>query len=324
MRVGLVEIDYFGPFADAIYRGEDRLPAHLVLKGMYGANEDIQDVLDRVQTAIGVGENELWLGRLLENPDWRTQLTGAVALLFVDDVAPYIEKVWDAVVKGSWMTPQLLAVLSIIDPGFTDHCRARIACHCAVNSPKDLPPPERNRSMGPAPDSMRAGKEAAAIMALCGQSTTVADWVLQAQTDPDLQELIASDRDGGGQIAVEWRRDLREQFQFRGVELSTLYAGPKFRSRGVTFKGGLDSIGDIGQMFCDPQLIIIKDETELSAFNKRVPGIADDWRENISELKNRQQFPIYIVEMDMFTCGIRYGEWRVFYDKDTLQEFIDY
>lgn len=100
--------------------------------------------------------------------------------------------------------------------------------------------------------------------------------------------------------------------------------GKKFRSRAVTFKGGKNSIGDTGQLFIDPQLIIIEDETELAAFNKVVSCIADDWRENISELKNLGQFPIYIVEMDMITCGIRYGEWRVFYDKDKLQEFIDY
>ncbi len=100
--------------------------------------------------------------------------------------------------------------------------------------------------------------------------------------------------------------------------------GSRFKSRAVTFKGGQNSIGDIGQFLYDPQLIIIKNETELAVFNKMVPSIADDYRENISELENLDQFPIYIVEMDMITCGIRYGEWRVFYDKDKLQEFIDY
>ncbi len=100
--------------------------------------------------------------------------------------------------------------------------------------------------------------------------------------------------------------------------------GQRFRSRTVTFKGGNESIGDIGQLFINPHLIIIKDETELATFNKMAPGITEDWRENISELENLNQFPIYIVEMEMITCGIKYGEWRVFYDKDKLQEFIDY
>ena len=99
--------------------------------------------------------------------------------------------------------------------------------------------------------------------------------------------------------------------------------GQKFRSRTVTFKGGKKSIGNMEQILIDPQLIIIKNETELAVYNKMANHIANDWRENISELEDPGQYPIYIVEMDMITCGIRYGEWRVFYDIEKLQEFID-
>ncbi|MFH2060091.1 MAG: hypothetical protein ABIJ59_14475 [Pseudomonadota bacterium] len=100
--------------------------------------------------------------------------------------------------------------------------------------------------------------------------------------------------------------------------------GSGLKISAVTFKNGQNFIGEQDGTLNDPQMIIIRDETELAAFNKMASGFAGDWMENISELVNLDRFPIYIVEMDIITCGIRYGEWRVFYDKDKLQEFINY
>jgi len=210
----------YGPFANLIRGSNGQLPAYLILKGMYD-QQAVQHLLDNIQTALSKGESEFWIQQLLDTPDWRSQIIAATTILMLEDSSPYIEALWSLAIQGSWMSPQIMVVLSIIDSEFLEHCRNRIQCNCEIHSPEGMDWPEKQRSMGPAPDHARAGKEAAVILALCGQRMPAPDWLLKAKEDSNLIKIIASDIDGGGHIAVEWQQTLYEQFRVRGINLSS-------------------------------------------------------------------------------------------------------
>lgn len=60
---------------------------------------------------------------LVERADWRGNLVGAVAALFLRDPEDALTRLWDRLEKGSWVSPQLACVLERLDPAFADHAR---------------------------------------------------------------------------------------------------------------------------------------------------------------------------------------------------------
>ncbi len=223
-RDGDTLLEQYGPFAELFSDTDQAAPPHLTLLKLIDnipQHDAIKTSLVRVQVAVSQGNTEFWMHRLLiETPDWRAHIIAAVAILMLEDVSPaYVEMLWAVVDNGSWVSPQTLVVLSIVDASFSEHCRIRIESDCKVTLPKSISTNDRQITMGPATDNARAGKNASAIVELCGNSAPPADWVQKAVENPNLISIISSDVDGSGHIAAEWKKALCEKFMLRGVRL---------------------------------------------------------------------------------------------------------
>lgn len=138
---------------------------------------------------------------------WREHLVGAVALLASPAEARPIECLWRLVDRGSWVSPQLVATLSLTDPKFEQTAAA--ALDRLVAEPHEphepLPPitsPEeaayRHSVVGP---SVGPAKTAAALVGLTG--------LAPAGT---AAEVVNRDSDGSGEIAVRWRKGIVRVF----------------------------------------------------------------------------------------------------------------
>lgn len=110
---------------------------------------------------------------------WEPHLVAAVALITNRSNAPYPPEILDLVwtrVRDSWVSPQLLASASIVDPDFDDKAQACIVDKVA---PKTL----------------------SALLALIGKRE-LANRLAQ---DPWVAEAVARDRDNGAEIAKSWK-----------------------------------------------------------------------------------------------------------------------
>lgn len=135
---------------------------------------------------------------------WREHLVGAVALLASRAEARPIECLWRLVDRGSWVSPQLVATLSLTDPKFEQAAAA--ALDRLVAEPHEpLPPttsPEeaayRHSVVGP---SVGPAKSVAALVGLTGMAPAA-----------NAAEVVNRDSDGSGEIAVRWREGIVRVF----------------------------------------------------------------------------------------------------------------
>lgn len=125
------------------------------------------------------------LERLLDTPDWRPHLVAAVAAFVSPEHTP-VEAFWARVAAGSWVVPQLAAVLSVVDPAYA--ARAGRLIEALLDAAPEQP------AWG------RRAKDVAALGAL-----------LEAPpSDPRFAALVAADPDWGGQLATRWLARMRE------------------------------------------------------------------------------------------------------------------
>jgi hypothetical protein len=121
---------------------------------------------------------------LLAGIGWRPHLVGGTAAAVLPPQAPLIDAIWTTVRSGSWVAPQLAAVLATIDTQFGEH---------AVGLLPMLVQGSVARSFGP--------KCASALVAFLDRSLLTVD---------GLDELMAHDVDNSSAIALDWRDRLRE------------------------------------------------------------------------------------------------------------------
>lgn len=82
---------------------------------------------------------------LLQQDNWRMHLVGAVSMLLIKKATreDLIGLFWERLSKGSWVSPQLLVVLSISDKSFTSKgqiiLEQGLKIHYAARSPMDHP-----------------------------------------------------------------------------------------------------------------------------------------------------------------------------------------
>jgi hypothetical protein len=149
---------------------------------------------------------------LLRDKNWRAQLVGAVATYYFRS-ASTIEQTWRALDAGSWVSPQLAAVLSLIDDRFivrsvdrlTDLCHVRQYPEYWIDSPI-----ERHVAQGPGGLHYRACKTAAAVWAILRENAPHSQKLAEIDANAEIQQLVASDRDGAAKIATNWRKRLQE------------------------------------------------------------------------------------------------------------------
>jgi hypothetical protein len=199
-----------GPFKKAFRRHRRlRVPPYLVLLHLMQDGPAALGVIKRASAKRGAGDASK---SMLASPEWRAHLVAAVAASirrYPGDVVA----LWDAADRGSWVAPQLVAVLSMLDDDFRAEATDRLRHRCPIrDEPSDRieDAPLRHVVRGPGRPADRSAKLASALMALLRDSDPDAPVVVEFDDDVELQQLFALDIDNGGTIAVEWRRDLRQ------------------------------------------------------------------------------------------------------------------
>lgn len=165
------------------------------------------------------------LRTLLERPDWRKQLVGAVGAL----LRPSVElatATWNAFDGGSWISPQLGVVARQLDPEFERNARARIASRCPVFArlPRGIDAVSRHVMTGPASSVGRSAKAISALMAICRVSPGSRAWLPEHEAARDVQQMLEADVDRGGPLALEWWREATDRLAEKGHRLPFPYA----------------------------------------------------------------------------------------------------
>lgn len=103
-------------------------PNHLPLMGLHNDNDEpkewnLNKSLDRLDLICDENSKELiieGIHKLLNNEDWRPHLVAILVSFKIstDEQQRLIPEFWKRLEKGSWISPQILSVLSIIDKEF--------------------------------------------------------------------------------------------------------------------------------------------------------------------------------------------------------------
>jgi O-acetyl-ADP-ribose deacetylase (regulator of RNase III) len=142
--------------------------------------------------------------RLLEERGWREHLGAAVSFYLCSRPHPAIlDALWKALSRGSWVSPQLLVVLSQRDPHFApklDRLLTRgVQAESSGNALVD------HVEQGPGDDNSRLGKIANAALGLARSGV----WQPTPETETRARQLAGYDQDGGDDIAASWLKKLR-------------------------------------------------------------------------------------------------------------------
>ena len=145
---------------------------------------------------------------LLNGMDWREHLVGGVAsILGQQQSAPVIAALWAAFDEGSWVSPQLAVVASLVDPEFAEHARARILRHCLGVPDRTERESALVRSVvsGPGGDYQRSCKALAALVEVAQHTPALRPWLLAQRQTAAIQQRLQDDADAGAGIARSWR-----------------------------------------------------------------------------------------------------------------------
>jgi len=178
-----------------------KAPAYLVLMSL-GSREG------ELGTAIGLcvscmneaGEGLASELREMLRDHWRPQIVACTALLIGQATESDIAEVWDALDRGSWASPQLVATASVIDPDFEAMLRTRLE-------------PQKEQSLV-SPPRRRDYKMTAALVAMAKQIG--ADWVDEEMHEPPASDVVRqSDSEDGKRISVAWLRGMQAALSVR-------------------------------------------------------------------------------------------------------------
>jgi hypothetical protein len=159
---------------------------------------------------------------LLRDPDWRSHLVAAVAVLLSPARVDLCPAVWEAVDKGSWVSPQLAVVLSICDPEFVGSAKGRIMTGSPVVPVELASPLEQHVVAGPGAPSARSAKNLAALLYLVRTIPGESQWAEAIGQAPEVAQVLQSDRDAGDKLAAYWAAALRERFAELRLSLSQI------------------------------------------------------------------------------------------------------
>lgn len=131
---------------------------------------------------------------------------------------------WEAIDRGSWVTPQLVATAYLIDPDFRSHLVQRLENRCAISVPAGLSPLQRHSATGPAGAVQRSAKLQSALMSIGKRAPTLAPLLEPFSSDPEFMKLLKEDRDRSGEIAASWGDQVVAVFSERNLSLAPRFS----------------------------------------------------------------------------------------------------
>ena len=142
-------VDAYGPFAILLepHHDERTLP----YTTLFGLGPASAKVLRSIRVAASEPDAERCIVLLLRDANWGAQIVGAVAA-YVRPSDAAVDHVWRALDSGSWVSPELAAVASLVDPAFVARALDRLDNHCGVILDSDYvieDPLERLAARGP-------------------------------------------------------------------------------------------------------------------------------------------------------------------------------
>jgi len=145
---------------------------------------------------------------LLADFNWRPQLVGAVAVAMQCATPRSIKGIWKALDMGSWVSPQLAAVASLVDNEFEAHARRRLEARCPIK-PDRLTGTDwllRHVAAGPESVDSHADKAMSALVGVCQLLPRYDRWLQPLLLCDDVQLMLKRDSDYGnaGEIAKLW------------------------------------------------------------------------------------------------------------------------
>ena len=143
---------------------------------------------------------------LLGDSNWRPHLVASVAIMISGYHSEAVRLLWRRVDTGSWVTPQLCATLSLINPEFLQQARSRLVSGCPLDATelREMDPAERHSAAGPAGILQRSSKAASALMCLSQMASPQPQWIHELHASADMQKLLEEDMDASDQIAEQW------------------------------------------------------------------------------------------------------------------------
>ena len=186
----------FGVFEPLLDANERYLP---LLKGGFSTGfGETMDIIFRIvdQTAAETLNKDIVA--LLSSPDWRPHIVAIVTMYVARDSCEpdTFDAAWMALHGGSWVSPQICLVLSLIDPGFGDRALRMITASTEIVPDAGLSIIHSHVAQGPAGVDRESTKLHKALR-YCLDGTQTGE---------------GGDYDGGG-IAHIWRQYFLQYFE---------------------------------------------------------------------------------------------------------------
>jgi len=140
---------------------------------------------------------------------WRPELVGGIAMLTVASTTATLKALWQAIDRGSWVSPQLVVIASLLDPGFVDQAKRRLLTRCPIaqGDRHAMAPTTAHVHHGPDDDRERSAKTFGALLQRLWQHPEDREWLKSRLTLADVMHEMFHDR-GGQDFAREWARAL--------------------------------------------------------------------------------------------------------------------
>jgi len=201
------------PFADAFTQDGLEAPGYMYLLGLGDAATQV--VIDRIERALAGGAFQFVDG-LLDDPNWRPHLVGAIALILDDGDHLDARSLWRAIDAGSWVNPQLVVTALMVDREFPIRLVERVESSCPISPAPGLSPIERHSATGPGNTRLRSAKLLASLLSVGTALPSLSSWIAGVREEPRVIELLQLDFDNAPSIAASWQTNLVEQFFVRG------------------------------------------------------------------------------------------------------------
>lgn len=191
---------------DPLFEPSD-LYLSLLHLGMPDAGDALQLAGDCARSSPGAVEE---IRLLLAENNWRPHLVGAAASLSLKDPTQVVPNLWQCLDRGSWVTPQIAVVLSLIDSKFEENSRTRLEALCPldVSQLAAMHPLERHSAAGPAGRVERSAKAAKALCSLVRASAADLEWLDKLEASQAFREFIEQDIDAADLLARDWKERL--------------------------------------------------------------------------------------------------------------------
>ena len=157
----------------------------------------------------------LGIDLLLQDENWRPHLVAAMTVMFLDDTTcqKVAEKLWNRIYTGSWVSPQILVVLSKKDNKFANRGKKLLEGDFQITYTKQLNIFESHSARGPAGKSAEEFKVRLAL-----------EFLLYDRINKNIGDY------NGGTIAKDWKESLETMIKkgLLSFKDNAIYSGPDY------------------------------------------------------------------------------------------------